>query len=106
MFLLQCPTLRWIFVLYISPRAWILELSKDLFHTSTQLGPADHLIVQSVRVNHPTGRVDRPDHVLILTPSTSTTRMNLDRRRVTLTNFHQNQQFGLINNYLIKCCIF
>uniref|UniRef100_A0A0D3DIN1 Uncharacterized protein n=1 Tax=Brassica oleracea var. oleracea TaxID=109376 RepID=A0A0D3DIN1_BRAOL len=52
-------------------QAWILELSKDLFHNSTQLGSADHLIVQSVRVNHPTGRVDHPDHVLILTPKKS-----------------------------------
>ncbi|KAF3517856.1 hypothetical protein DY000_02061531 [Brassica cretica] len=69
------------FYLSYFTKAWILELYKDLFHNSTQLGSADHLIVQSVRVNHPTGRVDHPDHVLILTPSTSTTRMNLDRRR-------------------------
>ncbi|KAF2610854.1 hypothetical protein F2Q70_00010197 [Brassica cretica] len=67
--------------------AWILEPSKDLFHTTTKLGPTDHPKVQFVRVNHPTGRVDRHAHVLILTPSTSTTRMNLDsRRRVTLTS--------------------
>ena len=69
------------FFLSYFTEAWILELSKDLFHNSTQLGSADHPIVQSVRVNHPTGRVNRPDHVLILTPSTSTTRMNLDTRR-------------------------
>ena len=69
------------FYLSYFTKAWILELSKDLFHNSTQLGSADHPIVQSIRVNHPTGRVDRPDHVLILTPSTSKTRMNLDRRR-------------------------
>ena len=69
------------FYLSYFTKTWILELSKDLFHNSTQLGSADHPIVQSVRVNHPTGRVNRPDHVLILTPSTSTTRMNLDTRR-------------------------
>ena len=69
------------FYLSYFTKTWILELSKDLFHNSKQLGTADHPIVQSVRVNHPTGRVDHPDHVLILAPSTSTTRMNLDRRR-------------------------
>ncbi|WZZ20551.1 hypothetical protein YC2023_121938 [Brassica napus] len=72
---------------------WIFELSKDLFHNSTQLGSEDHPIVQSVRVNQPRGRVDRPDHVLILTSSTSMTRMNLDRRgEVTLTSLHQFYQ--------------
>ncbi|KAF2617204.1 hypothetical protein F2Q68_00038464 [Brassica cretica] len=57
------------FCLSYFTKALILELSKDLFHNSTQLGSADHPIVQSVRVNHPTGRVDHPDHVLILTPN-------------------------------------
>ncbi|WZZ77459.1 hypothetical protein YC2023_098031 [Brassica napus] len=48
------------------PKAtWILELSKDLFHNSKQLGSADHPIVQSVRVNHPTGRVDHRDHLQV-----------------------------------------
>ena len=70
------------FYLSYFTKAWIIELCKDLFHNSTQLGSADRPIVQSVRFNQPTGRVDRPDHVLILTPSTSTTRMNLDRRRI------------------------
>ena len=43
-------------------KAWILEPSKVLFHTTTQLGPAYHLKVHFVRVNHPTGRVDHPAH--------------------------------------------
>ncbi|KAF3578343.1 hypothetical protein DY000_02030854 [Brassica cretica] len=68
------------FYLSYFTKAWILELSKDLVHNSTQPGSADHSIVQSVRVNNPTGRVDRPDHVLILTSSTSTT--------ITLTSLH------------------
>ncbi|WZZ20553.1 hypothetical protein YC2023_121940 [Brassica napus] len=75
------------FYLSYFTKAWILELSKDLFHNT------DHPIVQSVCFNQPRGRVDRPDHVLILTSSTSTTRMNLDRRgEVTLTSLRQFYQ--------------
>ncbi|KAF3495100.1 hypothetical protein DY000_02052061 [Brassica cretica] len=53
------------FYLSYFTKTWVLELSKDLFHNSTQLGSADHPIVQSVRVNHPTGRVDHPDHLRV-----------------------------------------
>ncbi|WZZ77458.1 hypothetical protein YC2023_098030 [Brassica napus] len=39
------------FYLSYFTKTWILELSKDLFHNSKQLGSADHPIVQSLQVN-------------------------------------------------------
>ena len=78
-----------------------LKLSEDLSHASAQFG----------HVDHPAGHVERLVDVwspsLSFPPWTSTTRMNLDNRRmVSLTSPPQNQSLCLLYYFLVKFIIF